>query len=120
MTMTGLTIAVLGGTSSQGGGVVEALLSGGRFRVRVPTRNIGSESARALARRGVELAEADILDARSMRPVFDGRLRRRRRDRVLGSRADRAGDARHGGARRRTSAAQLLAVGQRRPDETVA
>jgi uncharacterized protein YbjT (DUF2867 family) len=67
------TIAVLGGTGAQGGGVVDALLSrAGRFRVRVASRNAGSDAARSLAKRGVEVVQADLLDIASMRRAFEG------------------------------------------------
>jgi len=70
--MANQVIAVIGGTGAQGGGVVDALLQGGRFRVRVAVRNPASDAARSLAKRGVELVKADLLDASSMRPVFEG------------------------------------------------
>ena len=70
--MADQVIAVLGGTGAQGGGVVDALIKGGRFRVRVAARNTASEGAKSLARRGVELVKADLLDIGSMRPVFEG------------------------------------------------
>src|SRR5207302_1087800 len=56
-------IAVLGGTGGQGGGVVEALLGLGQFTVRVASRNPAGDAAKALARRGVEVVKADLLDA---------------------------------------------------------
>lgn len=58
--MTKQIIAVAGGTGAQGGGVVEALLEGGRFAVRVLTRNPSGEQAKALSRRGVEVVRADL------------------------------------------------------------
>lgn len=42
--MTRPIIAVLGGTGVQGGGVVNALLSGGVFAVRVASRNPGGDA----------------------------------------------------------------------------
>ena len=39
-------IAVMGGTGIQGGGVVGDLLAGGRFAVRVLTRNPNSDKAK--------------------------------------------------------------------------
>jgi uncharacterized protein YbjT (DUF2867 family) len=65
-------IAVLGGTGGQGGGVVEALLASGQFTVRVASRNPASDGAKALARRGVEVVKADLLDAASLRLPFEG------------------------------------------------
>jgi len=65
-------IAVVGGTGSQGGGVVDALLARDRFSVRVLTRNVDSERARTLAGRGVELVQADLNDAPTLEPAFEG------------------------------------------------
>src|SRR4029077_3658118 len=65
-------IAVIGGTGGQGGGVVEALLASGQFKVRVASRNPASDAAKALARRGVEVVKADLLDAASLRLLFEG------------------------------------------------
>src|SRR5438132_2011287 len=65
-------IAVLGGTGGQGGGVVEALLGLGQFTVRVASRNPAGDAAKALARRGVEVVKADLLDAASLRLPFEG------------------------------------------------
>ena len=68
--MADQVVAVLGGTGAQGGGVVDALLQQGRFRVRVAVRNPASDVAQSLASRGVELVTADVTDIGSMRPVF--------------------------------------------------
>ena len=65
-------IAVLGGTGQQGGGVVDALLDRGEFAVRVATRTRSGESARALAARGVEVVEADLLKPSSLEALYDG------------------------------------------------
>ncbi len=70
--MADRVIAVLGATGAQGGGVVDALLKGGRYRVRAAVRNPASDAAKLLAKRGVELVKADILDIASMGPVFEG------------------------------------------------
>jgi uncharacterized protein YbjT (DUF2867 family) len=72
MNMADQVIAVLGGTGAQGGGVVDALLKGRRFRARVAVRNPESDAAKSLAKRGVELVKADLLDIGSMRPVYEG------------------------------------------------
>ncbi|PWW60210.1 NmrA/HSCARG family protein [Actinokineospora spheciospongiae] len=58
-------IAVFGATGKQGGSVVDALLSRGA-RVRALVRDPGSDRARALVRRGVELARIDIGDPVSL------------------------------------------------------
>jgi uncharacterized protein YbjT (DUF2867 family) len=65
-------ITVIGGTGQQGGGVVDALLARGEFKVRVTSRNPASEAARALAARGVEVVHGDLLVPSSLVPAFDG------------------------------------------------
>lgn len=65
-------IGVIGGTGLQGGGVVNALLAQGEFKVRVATRNPASDAARALAARGVEVVHADLLDPSSVVAAFEG------------------------------------------------
>lgn len=58
------TIAVFGATGRQGGAVVDALLTRGA-RVRALVRSPGSDRARALATRGVELSTVRIDDPAS-------------------------------------------------------
>src|SRR6516225_8438139 len=70
--MTKQVVAVLGGTGLQGGGVVDALMSAGKFAVRVASRNPTSDAARALAARGVEVVKADLLDSSSLRSALVG------------------------------------------------
>src|SRR5258707_9233598 len=70
--MTKQVVAVLGGTGLQGGGVVDALTSAGKFGVRVASRNPASDAARALAARGVEVVKADLLDPGSLRSALEG------------------------------------------------
>lgn len=65
-------VSVIGGTGSQGGGVVDALLTQGRFKVRVASRNPTSDGARALSARGVEVVKADLLDPPSLAAAFEG------------------------------------------------
>ena len=65
-------ISVIGGTGLQGGGVVNALLAQGDFEVRVATRNTAGETGRALAARGVEVVQADLLDPGSLAAAFAG------------------------------------------------
>ena len=67
-----LIIAVVGGTGSQGGGLVDALLARDRFAVRVLTRNVSGESAQQLAERGVELVQADLNDPSTLNAAFEG------------------------------------------------
>jgi uncharacterized protein YbjT (DUF2867 family) len=70
--MTKQVIAVLGGTGLQGGGVVDALIGGGKFAVRVASRNPASDASQALALRGVEVVKADLLDPSSLRSALEG------------------------------------------------
>lgn len=56
----------------QGGGVVDALLSQGKFQVRAISRDPSSDKAKALAQRGVEVVQADLNDKVSLVKV--GRL----------------------------------------------
>ena len=68
------TIAVVGATGAQGGGLARAILSDadGGFSVRALTRRPDSEPAKALAERGAEIVRADLDDPASLRPAFDG------------------------------------------------
>ena len=65
-------IAVIGGTGTQGGGVVDALLASGAHSVRVGTRDPAGAAAKALSARGVQMVRADVLDANSLLPLFEG------------------------------------------------
>src|SRR5882762_6758625 len=60
-------IAVIGATGQQGGGVVRALKSAGRFRVRALTRN--SAKHRGLAD---EVVDADLDRPATLKAAFDG------------------------------------------------
>ena len=68
------TIAVLGATGAQGGGLVRAILSdpNGGFAVRALTRDVNSEKAKALATLGVEVVAADVDDLESLKRAFQG------------------------------------------------
>ena len=57
----GKTILVIGATGHQGGAVVEALLRTD-FSVRAMARNMGSDEAQALKKRGVEMVLGDLDD----------------------------------------------------------
>ncbi len=68
------TIAVVGATGAQGGGLVRALLAdpAREFAVRAITRDPGSDKARALASLGAEVVAADLHDAGSVARAFAG------------------------------------------------
>jgi uncharacterized protein YbjT (DUF2867 family) len=69
-----MKILVAGATGTQGGSVVEHLLSGeyGAYDVYGLTRNADSEAARALESRGVTVLEGDLTDAERMRECCAG------------------------------------------------
>src|SRR5690348_1908381 len=67
-------IAVVGATGAQGGGLARAILADphGGFAVRALTRDLNSEKAKALARRGAEVVATDLDDPESLMKAFDG------------------------------------------------
>ena len=68
------TIAVVGATGAQGGGLARAILDDaeGGFSLRALTRNPGSDAARALAERGAQVVEADLDRPESLAAAFAG------------------------------------------------
>ena len=70
ITGTTPTIAVFAATGSQGGAVTDALLAGGAT-VRALLRDTTSDKARALADRGVVLAQIDVHDAGSLTSALE-------------------------------------------------
>jgi len=68
------TIAVLGATGAQGGGLVRAIHAdpSGGFRARALTRDASSPKARELAKLGAEVVAADVDDVESLRQAFRG------------------------------------------------
>ena len=68
------TIAVVGATGAQGGGLVRAILSDPeqRFLVRAITRNAQSEAAQALARLGAQVVASDLDDVAGLERAFQG------------------------------------------------
>ncbi len=72
--MANKTIAVLGATGAQGGGLVRAILAdpNGGFAARAVTRDVTSGKAKALAAQGAELVAANVDDAASLRRAFAG------------------------------------------------
>lgn len=65
------TIAVLGATGQQGGGVANVLLKTPGWKVRAITRNPASEKAKALASQGAEVVAANIDDEESLVKAFE-------------------------------------------------
>jgi uncharacterized protein YbjT (DUF2867 family) len=68
------TIAVLGATGSQGGGLCRAILDdpNGGFACRAITRDPSKDKAKELASKGAELAAADLDDVESLKKAFAG------------------------------------------------
>lgn len=68
------TIAVVGATGSQGGGLVRAILAdkSGEFRVRALTRDTKSAKAQELRQAGAEVVQADVDDVESLKRAFEG------------------------------------------------
>jgi uncharacterized protein YbjT (DUF2867 family) len=68
------TIAVVGATGAQGGGLARAILSdpSGGFAARALTRDPNSEKAKELAKRGAEVVAADVDDVESLKRAFQG------------------------------------------------
>ncbi|HEX5000287.1 MAG TPA: NmrA/HSCARG family protein [Terriglobia bacterium] len=67
-------IAVMGGTGSQGGGLVRAILAdpNGGFQARVITHDPNSAKAAELRQQGAEVVVADIDDEESLKKAFAG------------------------------------------------
>ncbi len=67
-------IAITGATGAQGGGLAYAILNdpNSEFSVRAITRNPDSDKAKALAKMGAEVVQADLDDEASLRNAFAG------------------------------------------------
>jgi len=67
-------IAVVGSTGSQGGGLVQAILSdpNGGFAARAVTRDPSKDKAKALAAKGAEVVAANLDDVESLKKAFAG------------------------------------------------
>jgi uncharacterized protein YbjT (DUF2867 family) len=65
------TIAVMGGTGQQGGGVANIMLKTDGWKVRIVTRNVESDKAKALASQGAEVVSADLDDEASLVKAFE-------------------------------------------------
>jgi uncharacterized protein YbjT (DUF2867 family) len=70
--MADKTIAVLGSTGSQGGGLCRAILRDGQFACRAITRDPSKDSASALTSAGAQVVQADIDDVASLKEAFSG------------------------------------------------
>ena len=68
------TIAVVGATGAQGGGLVRAILDQPEagFAARALTRDPESDTARGLAERGAQVLFADLDDEASLHTAFEG------------------------------------------------
>ncbi len=67
-------IAVVGATGAQGGGLARAILEdrSGGFAVRALTRNVKSEKAKELAKKGADVVPANVDDVASLEKAFSG------------------------------------------------
>jgi uncharacterized protein YbjT (DUF2867 family) len=72
--MSQKTIAIVGATGAQGGGLARAILDNptGPFKARVLTRDPTGTAARQFADRGAEVVAADVDDPASLRRAFEG------------------------------------------------
>lgn len=72
--MTARTIAVVGATGAQGGGLARAILAdpGAGFHLRALTRDSESRCATALHNAGAHVVEADLDDVDSLRAALQG------------------------------------------------
>jgi uncharacterized protein YbjT (DUF2867 family) len=68
------TIAVVGATGAQGGGLVRAILAdpSGGFAARALTRDPNGAKAKELAKLGAEVVAADVDDVESLKKAFAG------------------------------------------------
>jgi uncharacterized protein YbjT (DUF2867 family) len=72
--MSKKTIAVVGATGAQGGGLVRAILAdpSGGFTARALSRDDSGEKAKALQAQGAEVVKASVDDPATLRRAFDG------------------------------------------------
>ncbi|KAJ1642308.1 hypothetical protein LPJ64_005841, partial [Coemansia asiatica] len=66
------TVAIIGATGLQGGGVLNSLYDTGKYKIRALTRNPSGEPAKLLLMKypGIEVAAADLDDTESLRKAF--------------------------------------------------
>jgi len=65
-------ITVIGATGIQGGSVIAAALKSGDWKIRGVTRNVNSDTSKALASKGVEMVTADWNDESTLVKAFEG------------------------------------------------
>ncbi|KAF9893515.1 hypothetical protein FE257_010827 [Aspergillus nanangensis] len=65
-------ISVVGATGIQGGSVINTLINNKVYHIRAITRNPASEAAQELAKRGVQVVQADVADVSSLIAAFEG------------------------------------------------
>ena len=65
------TIAVVGSTGQQGGGVVNILIKTPGWKVRAITRNVEGDTAKALKAQGAEVVSANLDDEASLVKAFE-------------------------------------------------
>lgn len=67
-------IAVVGATGAQGGGLARAILADPKsdFAVRALTRDVNSDKAKELGKRGAEIVAANVDDVESLKRAFNG------------------------------------------------
>jgi uncharacterized protein YbjT (DUF2867 family) len=72
--MPSKTIAIIGATGAQGGGLVRAIKAdpAAGFVARALTRKVDSDKASALAAEGIDVVAADTDDVESLKRAFDG------------------------------------------------
>ena len=68
------TIAIVGATGAQGGGLVRAMLADkdGEFTPRAVTRHVDSDKAKGLKKAGADVVQADLDDEESLKQAFAG------------------------------------------------
>ena len=81
------TIAVVGATGAQGGGLVRAILSdvNSGFTARALTRNVNSDKATELAKFGADVVAADLDEIESLKRSLRRCLRRLLCHQLLGA-----------------------------------
>lgn len=73
MTTVTKLITVVGATGIQGGSVIAAALKSGDYKIRGITRDVNSDTSKALALQGVEMVKADWNDEGTLVGAFEVR-----------------------------------------------